>query len=124
MMEANADNLSHLVALDCCVLAAVSEQTLPVFLSVPWALPPWSVAIPGKGGCGVALGERGFVGEGFFYKSSVPVLKELLLGIQPNRTTGMHKQGTEKSMNAWSVFGLVEKDCISFLLSIHRFSDH
>lgn len=60
-------------------------------------------------------GRGGFVEEGFFYKSSVPVLKELLLGIQPNGTTGMHKKGTEKSMNAWSVFGLVEKDCISFL---------
>lgn len=52
------------------------------------------------------------------------MLKELLLGIQPNRTTAMHKHGTEKSMNAWSVFGLVEKDCVSFLFSIHRFSDH
>lgn len=116
MIEANAHNLSCLVALDCCVLGADSEQTLPVLLSVPWALPPWSVAIAGKGGCGAAVGRRGFVGEGSFYKSSVPVLKELLLGIQPNRTTGMHKQRTEKSMNAWSVFGLVEKGCISFLL--------
>lgn len=58
VMEANADNLSCLVALDYCVLAADSEQTLPVLLSVPWALPPWSVAIADKGGCGVALGER------------------------------------------------------------------
>lgn len=41
--------------------------------------------------------------------------KGLLLGIQPYGTTGMHKQGKKKPMNAWSVFGLVEKDCISFL---------
>lgn len=59
-------------------------------------------------------GGGGCVRERIFYESRVPVLKEFLLGIQPNRPTGMHKQGTEKSMNAWSVSGLVEKDCISF----------
>lgn len=93
---------------------ADSEQTLPGLLTVLWALHTWSVALQtkedvewhGGGGC---------VGEGVLYESRIPVLKELLLGIQHNRTTGMHKQGTEKSMNAWSVFGLVEKDCISFL---------
>lgn len=57
----------------------------------------------------------GTVGVDVFGWIRVPVSKGLLLGIQPHGTTGMHKQGKKKSMNAWSVFGLVEKDCISFL---------
>lgn len=84
-------------------------------LTIPGALPahqPRPVAAANKGGCGVA-GGGGYARRGFCW-SRVAVSKGLLLGIQRYGTTGMHKQGKKKSMNAWSVFGLVENDCISF----------
>ena len=91
-------NMAHPLTIPSCT--ACPPAHLPV------------VAAADKGGCGVA-GEEVMLGGGSVGAESLRQRGSFweFSAMEPQVCTNREKK---KSMNAWSVFGLVENDCISF----------